>query len=72
MLPSIILVLIIAVFAGSLVIEALQGSLSTTRQVESSDVMANFAGVVLGTSFAAVCYVTYSALAAVFRRRPYG
>ena len=61
----------IAVFAGSLVIEALQGILSTTRQVESSDVTANLAGVVLGTSVAAACYVIYSALAAVFRRRTY-
>jgi hypothetical protein len=62
----------IAVFAGSLVIEALQGSLSTTRQVESSDVKANLAGVVLGTTVAALCYVAYSTLAAIFRRRPYG
>jgi hypothetical protein len=61
-----------AVFAGSLVIEALQGSLSTTRQVESSDVKANLAGVVIGTTVAAACYLAYSALAAMFRRRPDG
>ena len=61
----------IAVFAGSLVIEALQGSLSTTRQVEASDVKANLAGVVIGTTIAAACYIAYSALAALFRRRPY-
>jgi hypothetical protein len=61
----------VAVFAGSLVIEALQGSLSTTREVESSDVKANFAGVVIGSATAAACYIAYSALATVFRRRPY-
>jgi hypothetical protein len=61
----------IAVFAGSLVIEALQGSLSTTRQVESSDVKANLVGVVLGTTVAAACYIAYSTLASMFRRRSY-
>jgi hypothetical protein len=61
----------VAVFAGSLMIEALQGSLSTTREVEASDVKANLAGVVLGTTVAAACYLTYSALASMFRRRPY-
>lgn len=61
----------IAVFAGSLVIEAMQGSLSTTRQVESSDVKANLVGVVLGTTVAAACYLAYSALATLFRRRSY-
>ena len=61
----------VAVFAGSLIVETLQGSLSTTRQVESSDVKANLAGVVLGTVAAAACYVAYSALASLFRRRPY-
>lgn len=60
-----------AVFAASLVVENLQGSLSTTRAVESSDVSANLAGVVLGTAAAAACYVAYSALASLFRRRPY-
>ena len=52
----------IAVFAGSIVIEALQGSLSTSREVEASDVMANLAGVVLGSAVAAACYLAYSAL----------
>jgi hypothetical protein len=61
----------IAVFAGSLVIEAMQGSLSTTRQVESSDVKANLVGVALGTTVAAACYLAYSALATLFRRRSY-
>lgn len=61
----------VAVFVGSLIIEELQGSVSTTRQVESSDVKANLAGVLLGTAVAAGCYLTYSALASLFRRRPY-
>lgn len=61
----------VAVFAGSLVIETLQGSLSSTREVESSDVKANLAGVVLGSAVVAACYLAYSALATMFRRRPY-
>lgn len=61
----------VTVFAGSLVVEKLQGSLSTTRQVEASDVKANLTGVVVGTAVAAACYLAYGALASLFRRRPY-
>lgn len=61
----------IAVFGASAAIERLQGSVATTRQVESSDLAANFTGVVAGTAFVAVCYVAYSGLAALFARRPY-
>jgi hypothetical protein len=61
----------VAVFAASVVIEVLQGSLSTSREVEASDVKANLAGVVLGAAAAAACYLAYSALAAMFRHRRY-
>jgi hypothetical protein len=60
------------VFAASVAIEVLQGTLSTTRRVESRDVAANLAGVLIGSAVAAGCYVVYSLLAALFRRRPYG
>ena len=58
------------VFAGSLLLEALQGRLSTTREVEASDVKANLTGVVLGVVAVAACYVSYSVLAGMFRRGP--
>ena len=61
----------IAVFGASAVIENLQGRLATTREVESSDLAANFAGVAAGAAFVAACYVVYSGLAALFARRPY-
>lgn len=62
----------IAVFALSAVIEQLQGSVATTREVDPTDVTANLAGVAAGAAFVACCYVAYSALAALFARRPYG
>ncbi len=61
----------IVVFGASAVIEKLQGSVSTSREVETSDLTANFAGVALGTVFVACCYLLYSGLAALFARRPY-
>jgi hypothetical protein len=57
----------VAVFAGSLVVEAAQGPWSDTRAVEASDVRANAVGVVLGTIAVGICYVTYSAVSALFR-----
>jgi hypothetical protein len=52
----------IAVTACSFVFEALQGTLTTTRAVESSDVEANLLGVATGTVTAAACYVIYGGL----------
>jgi hypothetical protein len=59
-----------AVFAGSVVVEAAQGRYSDTRAVEGSDVRANLAGVLVGTAVVALCYLAYSAVAALFRVRP--
>jgi len=59
----------LAVFAASAAIEKLQGSVTATRQVDPSDLRANFAGVVVGAVAVALCYVAYSGLAAVFGRR---
>jgi hypothetical protein len=56
----------VAVFAGSLVVEAAQGRWSDTRAVEASDVRANAVGVALGTIAVGVCYVAYSAVSALF------
>lgn len=61
----------LAVFAASAVIEKWQGSATSTRQVERSDLAANFTGVAVGAVFVAFCYLLFSGLAALFSRRPY-
>ena len=61
----------IVVFGGSAAIEKLQGSVTTTRQVDPHDLAANFTGVAVGTAFVACCYLAYSALASLFAPRPY-
>jgi hypothetical protein len=60
----------VAVFAASIVVESAQGRYTDTRAVEASDVGANLTGVLLGTAFVAMCYLAYSACAALFRVRP--
>jgi hypothetical protein len=60
----------VVVFAGSIVVEAAQRRYTDSRAVEASDIRANLAGVVLGTAFVALCYLTYSAVASLFRVRP--
>jgi hypothetical protein len=60
----------VGVFAASIVVESAQSRYTDTRAVEASDVRANLAGVLVGTAFVALCYLAYSALAALFRVRP--
>ena len=57
----------IAVLAASLVVEAAQGLWTDTREVETSDVRANAAGVVLGAVAVGACYLAYSAVGGLFR-----
>ncbi len=57
----------IAVLAASLVVEAAQGLWTDTREVETSDVRANAAGVVLGAAAVGACYLAYSAVGGLFR-----
>ncbi|WP_148288683.1 hypothetical protein [Ilumatobacter nonamiensis] len=63
-----------AVFVASVFVEIGQGRYSTTRSVESSDIMANAAGVAAGTLVAAACMLLWAAVSAgvqmVRARRP--
>ena len=61
----------IAVAAGSVLIEFAQGRYSTSRNVEARDIGANMVGVACGVAAVAACYVLYSLVANMFRRRPY-
>lgn len=51
--------------ALSVVVEVGQGVYSSTRRVEIDDAIANAAGVTVGVAAAAVCYVAWSAVAAI-------
>lgn len=61
-----------AVGSGSIVVELLQGRVTTTRGVEARDVAANLVGVGLGVALCLALYATWSAIATVLtpRRRP--
>jgi hypothetical protein len=60
----------VGVFAASIVVESAQGRYTDTRAVEASDVRANLTGILVGTAFVALCYLAYSALAALSHVRP--
>ena len=57
-----------AVLATSVIVELSQGIYSTTRVVESADLLSNAAGVGVGAVVAASAYVTWSAAAWLFDR----
>ena len=58
-----------AVFASSVLVEVSQGRFSSTRSVESSDVVANGLGVLGGSAVAGAAFVAWSVVASVIRPR---
>jgi hypothetical protein len=55
----------LTMLAVSAAVEVGQGVYSSTRRVEIDDAIANAAGVALGVAAAALCYVAWSAVAAI-------
>lgn len=57
----------IAAFAASVGLELAQGLLTTTRDVESRDMLANAVGVLVGAAAAVVCFGLWSVVSGVVR-----
>lgn len=64
-----LLPLAIAIGAGSIVVELLQGIVTTTRGVEARDIAANLTGVGLGVATCLVVYAIWSTLASLLAPR---
>ncbi|MGB0115072.1 MAG: hypothetical protein WBP59_17765 [Ilumatobacteraceae bacterium] len=58
----------LGLLAVSACVEIAQGAYSSSRSVEASDAVANALGVGVGVALAAVCYLAWSAGAAIFGR----
>ncbi len=58
---------IAALAGGSLLLELAQGRYASTRTVQAADALANLIGVSLGAAAAGICYLTWSAGAALMR-----
>jgi len=58
----------VALAAIAIGLELAQGRYATTRAVEASDAAANLAGIALGSSIAACCFLAWSAVAISVRR----